>query len=57
MTELTQSLAHGEWSTKVAIIVIIKHNNMNVRKESGPVLGTQLTLSKGTDLLFFENQV
>lgn len=40
MTELTQSLAHGEWSTKVAIIVIIKHNNMNVRKESGPVLGT-----------------
>lgn len=39
MTELTQSLAHGECSTKVAIIVIIKHN-MNVRKESGPVLGT-----------------
>lgn len=57
MTELTQSLAHSECSAKVAIIVITKHNNMNVRGESGPVLGTQLTLSKGTDLLLFENQV
>lgn len=40
MTELTQSLAHSECSTKVAITVIIKHNNMNTRRESGPILGT-----------------
>lgn len=57
MTELTQSLAHSECSTKVAITVIIKDNNTNTRRESGPILGTQLTFCKGTDLLLSENQV
>lgn len=42
LTELMQGLAHTECSVNAAIIVTIKHNDMNTCRASGQVLAHSL---------------